>query len=62
MAHLGIYSHWGKEGPWMRLSDRLDSDAGEIQISVLGATIISSGSSDVAKLNQICHMNYSNYL
>ena len=27
-----------------------------------GATIISSGSSDLAKLNPICHMNYTNYL
>ena len=27
-----------------------------------GATIISSRSSDLAKLNLICHMNYLNYL
>ena len=32
---------------------------GEFQTCVWGATIISSRSSDLAKLNPICHMNYS---
>ena len=43
----------------MRSHDRLDSVSGEIQISVQWAIIISSQSSDLAKLNPICHMNYS---
>ena len=46
----------------IELRDSLDSDAGEIQIYVRGATIIASLSSELAKLNPICHINYLNYL
>ena len=39
--------------------EKLDSGDSE---SCTGATIISARSSDLAKLNPKCHMNYSNYL
>ena len=42
------------------MTSRVELDLGES--SVLGETIISTQSSDLAKQNLICHMNYSNYL
>ena len=44
---------------WSR--DRSSRNRGSSELGT-GATIISSRSTDLAKLNAICHMNYSNYL